>query len=179
MSLLPMVTAAVMLFYLSAIPVHIAFQLHTGADRRFKVGISIFEPRFAMRHALTAGEAFKPPKLPKKLHLSDALVSAKTVLRHIKIDLFRLDGVFGTDDAAVTALVCGGVSSMGCALQCILGRGVRIHLQPDFSSDRLRVDMTGMISMRAGHIMIAALLGAFQYGSRRFKEWTSIPSKAS
>ena len=176
--MLTMVTAAVTIFYLTSIPVHIAFQLRIGADSRFGLGVSIFEPRFARRHALDEGATFKPPKLPKKLHPLDALSAAKTVLAHIKIDRVRLDGVFGSDDAAVTALVCGGVSSLSCALRSALGRGVRLNLQPDFSSSSLRVELSGMISMRAGHIMIAALLGAFQYGSRRFKEWTSIPSKA-
>lgn len=176
--MLPMVTAAVTLFYLTAIPVHIAFRLRAGPDSRLGLGISIFESRFAMRHALRENTGFKTPKPRKKIHPLDALDAAKTVLKHIKIDQIRLDGIFGASDAAVTALVCGGVSSMSCALRCALGRNINLNLQPDFSSDRLRIDLTGMISMRAGHIMIAALLGAFQYGSRRFKAWTSIPSKA-
>ncbi len=170
--------AAVTLFYLAAIPVHIAVHLHIGSDFRFGFGISIFEPRFAMDRALRPKASPKPPKLPKTLDKTDALRAARSALRHLKIDRLSLDGVFGADDAAVTALVCGGVSSLSCAMQCAVGRGVRMNLRPDFSANRLRIELTGMISVRAGHIMTAALLGAFQYASRRFKAWTSIPSKA-
>lgn len=177
--MVPMVAAAVTLFYLTAIPVHIAFRLRLGAENSFRLGVSIFERRFALRRARDENSTVKPPKLPKNLHPLDALSAMKTALRHIKIDDVRLDGCFGTDDAAVTALVCGGISSLGYALSCALGREIRLNLRPDFSSDRLRAELTGMISMRAGHIIVAALLGAFQYGSRRFKEWTSIPLKAS
>ncbi len=167
---LPLVTAAVTLFYLSAIPIHIALRL--SADG-FGVGISAFEPRFARRHALQPRKS--GGTLPKSLSPRDIL----EIVKKLKIDSIVLRGVFGCDDAAVTALVCGGISSLAGALRGILGPNVRISVQPDFSANGMRAELTGMISIRAGHIMLAALHGAYQIGSRRFKQWTSIPLKAS
>jgi len=176
--MLTMVAAAVTLFYLSAIPVHVSFFLRVGVDTRFGLGISIFEPRLAFRRSLKQNAGLKPPKLTEKLHPADILSSIRTMLKHLRIERICLDGIFGSGDAAVTALVCGGISSIHCALHGMQKGIVHLNLQPDFSADRLRVDLSGMISLRAGHIMIAALLGAIQYGSRRFKAWTSIPSRA-
>lgn len=182
--MLPIITAAVTLFYISAIPLHIAFRLRVGPDSFFGIGISAFEPRFALRKSLKKQPFnINLPPLFKKPDFPDALSSAfrffKYALTHIKIERIRLDGVFGCDDAALTALVCGGVTAVGNALRCSTGREIRFSLHPDFSGGAFRTELTGMISMRLGHIMLAALLGAYQYGSRRLKEWTSIPLKAS
>lgn len=181
---LPMVTAAVALFYLSAIPIHVAVYLRLGANAGFGLGVSPFEARFALQRALhqqSGGGKF--PHFWKKISWKDALSGALRALRyassHVRIERIRLNGTFASDDAALTALVCGGATALGGALGCALGREVRFNLQPDFSGGPMRVDLTGMISMRVGHIMLAALLGALQYGSRRLKEWTSIPLKAS
>lgn len=170
--MLSAITAAVALLYASAIPVHIAFSLSIGTACSFSSGIALFEPRFALKRAMNP----KPkPKRTKISHSSDARRALTAALKHLRPDRLRLDGVFGSDDAALTALVCGGAGALGCAA----GQRVHISLRPDFSSDRLQLQLTGMISFRAGHIMIAALSGAIEYGSRRLKQWTSIPSKAS
>lgn len=181
---LPMVTAAVTLFYLSAIPIHIAVRIRLGADSFFGFGISAFETKFALRQSLAPKHpGGRLPPFLKKMDWPDALKSGlrslKYLAEHIKIERLRLDGSFGSDDAALTALVCGSAAAVGSALGCTLGRRVRVSLQPDFSADSLRAELVGMISVRVGHIMLAALLGAYQYGSRRLKEWTSIPLRAS
>ena len=174
--MLALISAAITAFYLAAIPVHIAVQLRIGADNHFGLGVSLFEPRFALQKAM---HKIKIRTKPQKLYLPDALSSLKNVLHHIHIDRISLNGHLGTNDAAATAMFCGSISSLCCALQCSLGKRIHLNLYPDFSSDRLQIELTGMISLRAGHIIAAALLGAFQYGSRRFKAWTDIPSKAS
>lgn len=181
---LSMVTAAVTLLYLSAIPIHIALRLRIGADSFFGLGVSAFEPRFALRQSLEKRRfGSRSPAFLRKLNGPDALKSGfqsfKYASRHIRIERILLNGSFGSHDAALTALVCGGASAIGCALRGSFKRRVHISLRPDFSADSLRAELVGMISMRVGHIMLAALLGAFQYGSRRLKKWTSIPSKAS
>jgi len=181
---LSMVTAAVTLFYLSAIPIHIALRLRVGADCFFGFGVSAFEPRFALRQSLERQRFSKRPHpLFKKLNGPDALKSSlqsfKYASKHIRIERILLNGSFGSHDAALTALVCGSASAIGCALGSSFKRRVHISLQPDFNTDSLRAELVGMISMRVGHIMLAALLGAFQYGSRRLKKWTGIPLKAS
>ena len=170
--MLAMVAAAVLLFYAAAIPVHIAFRLQTDADVPFRFGISLFVPRRPLKSVRQNKKRFR---FPIKLHPADAFFAAKTALRQLKIDRITLSGEFGSGDAAATALICGSISAIGC----MICKRAALRLTPDFSADRLRVDLTGMISLRAGHIMTAALLGAFQYGLRRFKAWTGIPLKAS
>lgn len=176
--MLPIITAAAALFYFSAIPIHIAFLLRLGADNRLSLGVSLFESRFALRRASENKTGFRPPKAPENLNLADSFRAAMSALKHLKPELLRLDGAIGTSDAALTALLCGSIASLGCALSCSFNH-IRIDIRPDFSADHPRADLTGMISVRIGHIMIAALVGAIQYGSRRIKRWTSIPLNAS
>lgn len=177
------ITAAVTLFYISAIPVHIALRLRVGPDNFFGFGISAFEPRFALKQSLQSRSFRRRKSSVKKEAITDilkgALRSLKYASDHTKIDRIRLEGRFGSGDAALTALVCGCATAADHALHCTVGKKVHISLQPDFSTDVLQAELIGMISIRAGHIMLAALLGAFQYGSRRLKKWTSTPLKAS
>jgi len=176
--MLGLIAAAVSAFYLAAIPIHIAVRLRIGADNHFGLGVSLFHSASAVQQSM---KPFKPPKKRKSMkkpHPVDALASAKSALSHIRFDRLSLDGVLGTDDAAVTALICGGASALGCALLRTADGHLHLNLRPDFSSAHLRIELTGMITLRAGHIITAALSGAYQYGSRRFKAWTSIPSRA-
>lgn len=181
---LPVVTAAVTIFYLGAIPLHIALRLRIGTEPFFGFGVSAFESRFALRQSLEkrhfGGHA---PAVFKNLNTLDALKCGLRALRyaaeHVRMERICLEGRFGSDDAALTALVCGSATALGNALRCATGHEIRFALQPDFGDGPVRAELVGMISIRVGHIMLAALLGAFQYGSRRFKKWTDIPSKAS
>lgn len=175
--MLPMMTAAVTLFYFSAVPIHIAFRLRIGKDSFFGFGISVFEPRFALRQSCKKRKFFhKPPSSHRK---PSRLGLLKSILKHVRIEQIRLDGSIGVCDAALTALLCGSASALACAFCGKNGRSARVSLQPDFAANTLHADLSGMIRVRAGHIMLATLLGAFQYGSRRIQKWTSIPSKAS
>ena len=181
---LPLVTTAVALFYLSTIPVKLAFCLRFGSGGGFGVGVAPFEARFARKIALNRRDTGKLPV--RFLRNADPLALLKGALRalnfarkHLRLDSLTLEGVLGTHDAALTALVCGMLNALGCALGCAAGRPVRIAVQPDFAADRLNGGLSGMISIRAGHIMLAALMGAFEYASGRFNRWISIPLKAS
>jgi len=173
--IVPLVTAAVTLFYLNAVPIRLAFSLRTGPDGGFGLGVAPFEARFARRRALK--KKLHPPKkmtLPSK----ELVQAGRAALKHLHIESVRVDGVFGSGDAALTALVCGGTDALGHTLRASTGRNVRLHLQPDFAAEKMHVELLGMISLRVGHIMLAALLGAFEYATGRFHQWTSTPSKA-
>jgi hypothetical protein len=78
-------------------------------------------------------------KLPEDLHPTDILSAAKVALKHARIDRLLLNGQIGTSDAAITALVCGSIS----ALNCTIPHSAQLCLTPDFSSDHLRIDLTG------------------------------------
>lgn len=181
---LPLVTAAVALFYFSAIPVKLAFCLRFGKGSGFGVGAAPFEARFAQRIAFRRRSAGKLPT--RFLKNADPMALLRGGLRalnfarkHLRLDSLELNGVLGAHDAALTALICGALSALGCTLGCCTSRPVRIAVQPDFAADRLSGELSGMISIRVGHIMLAALLGAFEYASGRFNRWISIPLKAS
>ena len=181
---LPLVTAAVALFYLSAIPMKLAFCLQFGKGGGFGIGVAPFEARFARRIALRRRSTGKHSE--RLFKSADPLSLLRSGLRalnfarkHLRLDGLELYGVLGAHDAALTALICGGLNALGCTLRCAANRPVRVALQPYFSSDRLSGELSGMISIRVGHIMLAALLGAFEYASGRFNRWISTPLKAS
>lgn len=169
---LPLVTAAVSLFYLGAIPVCFAF--HWRSSTGLGYGISVFEGRFARKQALRP-RPMKPSKPKPKPRISDVLPALKYLLKHL--EFFRLGGTLGTGDAAATALLCGSVQSVGYALEGVSNRHIHIALIPDFYADCIQADLSGMISLRAGHIMLAALLGVYEYASGRISQWISTPSK--
>lgn len=171
---LPLVTAAVALFYLGAVPLQIAVRWQSGVG--FRIGIAPFEARFALRSAQKM-QLSKPKKLPENIDLSAVLRTVKSILRRIRFEGLRLTGDFGCDDAAVTALVCGGINALGYALTAQTAK-VHICLHPDFNAAAFRVDVSGMISIRIGHIILAALQGLIEYSSGRLNLWTSTPSKA-
>lgn len=163
--------AAVLQF--GMLPVRFSFRLTIGEKIESGFGAALFSRRAARRRAkkpsCRKSSGFQPDKTRA------ALRAMKYAAAHIKIESIRLEGMIGTGDAASTALICGFTQT----LSGIPGGIVSIHLNPDFSGKILRAQLTGMISARAGHIMTAALLGAFQLGLRRLKKWTDIPLKAS
>ena len=180
---LPLTVIGVALFYLGAIPIRFALRLTWDGRFIIGTGIAIFEPRFAQRRALKPKAAKKPSISIENLDLPRLLRAGLRALKHILYHLppggVTLEGILGTPDAALTALVCGSVNSLGHALHGISGDGIRIDLKPDFSVEHVHLEVSGMISARAGHIMLAALLGAFEYASGRFNQWISTPLKAS
>ena len=171
---LPLVTAAVALFYMGAIPLQIAVRWQSGVG--FEIGIALFEPRFALRRTRKMHFS-KPKKLPRNIDLSAALRTLNCLLRRIRFEGLRLTGDFGCADAAVTALICGGFNALGYALKTRTAKA-HICLRPDFNTAALRGDLSGMISVRIGHIIFAALQGLIEYSSGRLNPWTSTPSKA-
>ena len=97
---LPMVTAAVALFYLSAIPIHAAVCLRLGANAGFGLGVSPFEARFALQRALHQQSGRRKfPHFWKKISWKDALSGALRALRyasaHVRIERIRLNGRTG------------------------------------------------------------------------------------
>lgn len=183
---LPLVTAGVALFYLGAVPLKLAFWLRIGSEGSgFRFAVAPFEARFARRIVVKRRDGRrKPSRLLRRLNplaaAKAAFRAAKFLVRRVRVDEIELDGRFGAEDAALTALLCGGVSALGNGLRCATGRPIRLSLSPDFSGGSLHGELTGMISVRLGHIIAAALLGAYQYVTGRFTTpWTSTPLKAS
>ena len=177
----PLTAALVALIYLCAVPWRLALCLRLGPDGvRFGVGAAPFEARFARARALSRRDRRRPSTARRGLSPGAALRAAwraaAFALRRVRFGV-DAEGEFGAGDAAVTALVCGGAMALERALRAA-GWDARLRLKPDFSGAGVRGEVTCMISARAGHIMAAALLGAWEYATGRFAQWTDTPSRA-
>lgn len=175
---LPLTTAAVALFYAGAIPLQIALCLRFNAGVSFGAGFALFVPQTALRHARRHLDWTPAPegvdRSPfEKLRLLRFLW--KYLRGHLHWEGLLLYGALGTGDAASTALLCGSLQALGRAL----GPKVRVDLKPDFSAGVLRGELSGMISVRVGHIILAVILGFIKYSIGRLTPWNDIPSRAS
>ncbi len=170
------VAAAQALVYLGAVPLHLAFCLRTRDGLRFGAGISAFVRRAARRRAQRAARRgeLKLPKLKKGASPPGWLMPC---LRCLRLESVRVQGSLGMGEAAATALACGGVRALGRALRGVAPR-VRLEVAPDFSEDGPRVDLRGMIRVRSGQIILAALRGGTQYANGRIAQWKNTRLKA-
>ena len=154
------IAAAVSLAYLAAVPLRVAFVFRAENGMRFGAGISAFEKRFALRMAarrLDAPKKAKKRRLPSLDTLSNWLRAGKYLLRHVELDVrARL----GFTDAALTALACGALGSLACAAGGATDGRVRAEISPDFSGTVFSGEISGIATLRAGHLMLAALIGA-------------------
>ena len=167
--------ALVFLSYCFAIPVKFALSLHISAHSGFGTGISIFEGRYALKRARLRSLGLKkhlPWKkaeldLKKNAALTAALKASRHLLKHMQVESLRAYGHISFPDAAQTALVCGCARSLEAILISHTQPGtVQIKLDPDFSSGQSNVFLCGMVSVQTGHIMLAALIGAWNYITR-------------
>ncbi|MBP3653311.1 MAG: DUF2953 domain-containing protein [Clostridia bacterium] len=162
----------VFLYYIAAIPVKFAVSLRFSEHPAFGAGASVFEGRYALNSARLRALGLKkhlPWKktemdLQKHAALTAAMRAGRHLLRHTKLEQLRAEGRISSPDAAHTALICGCAQSLEGALLPIVPPGaVQIHLTPDFYAGSSDVFLLGMVSVQAGHIMIAALIGAWNF----------------
>jgi len=183
--IVPFVAAGTALFYLSAVPVHLAFALRAGENGGFGAGVSVFEGRFALSAAeRNMGKQKKRPqqKLPvNRTVLKSVLKSARHILRHARLEAFSARGTISLGDAALTALACGAAGTLAEAFAPVSRARVDCALQPDFSSPGVALagEISGIVSLRIGHIMLAALIGAIDYGNGRLSQWIDTRLKTS
>lgn len=168
--------AAALSFYFFAIPVKLALVLRLSARPGFGAGACVFEGRFALRKA---GERARGEKkhLPWRragldLEKSNALNAFRKgvghLLKHMQLESLRAQGFISAPDAARTAIICACAHSLEGALSSLVPSGcVQLRLQPDFSSMHSDVSICGMVSVPLGHIILAALICAWSYLTRR------------
>ncbi len=169
------VAGATLTFYLFFVPVKLALVLHLHAHPAFGAGASVFESRFAFKSARRRAEGAKKiskkrkmPRLDKSCAFSALLKSVKYLLKHVKLEKLQAQGYISAPDAAQTALICGSAHMLDGALSPLLPPDtLHLHLKPDFSALHSDVHLCGIISACAGHIMLAVLIGAWNYFSRR------------
>ena len=166
---------AAVLVYLAAVPVKFAWVLCMDQSIAFGGGLALFEGRFALRSA-------RRRMLGEKKHLpwkkTEADILKRAVLPatrkaagqlHLHLDFLQICGRICTADAARTALICGSADALEGMLLPVFPGKLRIRLQPDFSSGHSEVSLSGMVSTRLGHIIFAALIGAWHYMNLRRK----------
>jgi len=165
-------------FYAAAVPLKFALVVHICARPGFGAAASPFENRFALRSALLRARGEKKPlpwkkaeiDLEKSCVLPAAWAAGRYLLRHARLEKLHARGRVSTGDAARTALICGCANALEAALSPFAAaEAVQLRLEPDFSAGHSDVQLCGMISVRLGHIICAALIGAYQYASRRIK----------
>ena len=174
--------AIVFLIYFFCIPVVLAVRIRTTPTPGFGAGIALFEGRFALRQAEKRINAKKKRssriKIFSGMEKSSALRTLKYLLRHTKIENLSLRGSIGMDDAAATALICGGAEAVKAAmLPFDWAKRISLDLSPDFSGGRSEIEFTGMFSMRAGHIICTALRCAVYLAKGRTAKWKSTRLK--
>ena len=162
----------VFLYYIAAIPVKFAVSLRICDHPAFGAGASVFEGRYARNSARLRALGLKkhlPWKktemdLQKSAALTAFLKAAKHLFRHTKLEQLHAEGRISSQDAARTALICGCAQSLeGALLPIVPPNTVQIRLTPDFSAGSSDVFLLGMVSVQAGHIMLAALIGAWNF----------------
>lgn len=183
-----LVAVATTAFYAVNIPMKLAFRLRlqeNGSD--MATGASLFEGRFALRAAgkrLDGQKSrrkwdspnFARKKIPAMLRATKA---AGYAMRHLRLDFLAVRGEIGLSDAMHTALLCGAIAAVGQSARAAMGNRVRLSLRPDFSRSHVSGEICGIVSASVGHIILAAIYGAIEYGNGRLSQWTHTRLKTS
>ena len=162
---------AVFAFYLAAIPIKLALCMRISTRPGFGTGMSIFTgwPALKAANRRSSGERKRKRRF-KSVPLNalpSAAMSLRFLLRHAHPEFLSAEGRISASDAAATALICGCAQSLHATLLPILPPGrLRLHIDADFTGDRSDVLLQGMVSLRAGHIILAALISAWNYSIR-------------
>ena len=166
---------ALLFLYAAAIPVKFALEVQLGSGIKFGTGISIFAKRYAAKAARLRclGEKKrrfrrrKKPDLNLNAAISAGMKPARYLLRHVRLESLELCGRLCLGDAARTAMVCGCLHSLEGMLLPMAESRVSLRPQADFSAGQSELHLRGMVSLSAGHIILAALIGAWNYMIRR------------
>lgn len=167
------------LLYACAVPLHIAVCLKAGQGLKASAGFALFEKRFAESRAAKrlsgcgrSGRGDGRTRIPGSIRF---LLRMLAPLRRSRI---RVTGCVSAGDAAGTALFIGGIRAAECTLIPFFPE-LSFNIVPDFNASISYVDIDGMITLRSGQIIVAALSAALKNTSRRITQWISIRSKVS
>ena len=155
-------TAFLMVFYASNVPLTLVVDVDTAREQPLKVGVGIFVRPKTLRSPKNHNGKTHIPGIPRATAASEILY----LLRYIR---FQGEAALCAGDAALTAILSGMVMAL------TLGR---VRVTPDFSTEKLRLRFTGMVSIKPGHIMGVALVWAREEISGRINTWRSTRSRA-
>jgi len=83
------------------------------------------------------------------------LPAAAQLLPYVSLEHFHINACIGLDDAAVTALVCGFLTSAGHMILCRAGDGGQVDVRPEFNAPCLRGEICAVMRVSTGSAMNA------------------------
>ena len=153
--------------YVSQIPVIVALAARTGA---YGIGVGAFSWAGAVRRAearAASGKKRPPPRLARK----ERLKLFGYVWKRGTFEYLRVSGVVSLSDAAATCLFAGGLRAV-CAS---LGPRGEARVTPSFSGGKTDLELSGIMSVRLGHIMLAACMLAAMLVRKGWSSHGKIP----
>ena len=154
-------------------PLKVAFCARAGERTGAALGVFPFAGNVALRLSrVRAGKgrekARRAPEAKPKRRPDAALLWAvgRRLLHYIRFEELRAQGELGLADAAATALAAGGMRSFLYAVGAATGARVVFRVRPDFHARRVDGELAGIVSLRVGHIILAALAGIWESNRR-------------
>lgn len=178
-------TAAAALFYALNLPIRFAFTLNIGDENLLRVGVGLFQARYIIEKRFElSGEKARATYQKVNQNRSGSVMraglgSARHFIRHARFPDARMSIRLGVGDAALTALICGTFQILLQALNMSGVIRLPARVTPDFSHQRLTLSAGGMVHVRLGHIIGAALVFVRELVSGRIKQWTDIQLRVS
>lgn len=184
---------AIAVFYFLNLPFRFAVALDIGEKNQIRIGVGMFSANFFYRRAIPvtmdaligARKAHRAQEGPRRPAPVRAILGAlKALMRHADFSNLRCQLIFGTGDAARTAMLYGAATALLNALGTILRQsdGFHARVRPDFERRGLHLSAGGMVTLKTGHIMLAGLKllrAVIQNRDSEGKTWSSIPLKTS
>ena len=135
-------------------------------------GVGFFLHTGAVKRAQESASGLRKKKTRSKQKIRRKIITY--LIRRVKIERIFITGVVSFEDAMHTALACGLLN----ALSSIKPLRIQNGAKPDFTFTHTNIELTGILSVPAGHIIIAAFKHTSIAVRERFNLWTSTRSKA-
>lgn len=164
--LVALAAALTAMFYAVQIPIQVAFCARAGEKAGAALGVRPFAGNLALRAARKRLGKARRRKRGKKPPLKLIWAIARRLLPHVRLEQVSVRGEVGLRDAAATAIFAGAAAALTRAIGAAAGARVTVRVQPDFQGERLRGEVFGIISLRVGHIMLAACGGILENSGR-------------
>lgn len=154
--------------HLLSAPIYAAVVLSNSG---FGTGVSYALHVGAVRKAQMGAAGIQKQKRKAKPKIRREIISY--LIKRVKIERVFVSGVISFEDAMHTALVFGAVN----ALSSIKPVFIQNSAVPDFALGQSNIEITGILSVPAGHIMLAAVKHAAIAMRERMIKWKSTRSK--
>ncbi len=149
------------------------FAVLVVSNKGIGFGVSyFFSHRAVMRAQKSASGLYKRKKNKKSIVSKRRIFSY--IRKHVRIERIFLTGVLSFENAMHTALAYGSI----CALSQINPNRIRNSVSVSFVSGRTQMEITGILSATAGHIILAAIREAVYIGREKIRRWKNTRLKA-